>query len=467
MRTSLLAALVPVVLSIAFSPLLAPQQPPATAAPAAANAQAERISNGPGSTFHFTKDDLKLLAESNAIDSALEEKGLVLHDPVVQAYLDSVGNRVLAGRPVPDKVTYRFFVLRDPEANAFSLANGSVYVNTGLLGLLDNEAQLASVLSHETAHVYERHAYLENRSAGNKSLAIEIIAAAAYWVPGGYAASLAVDAAANVGSLILVESVYGYSREKEQQADSDGIAAMAAIGYNPHAMAATFELLDADSKLEYEPRPTFYHDHPKLEEREEFASHYADSHTPADTRIGSEQDYVNAVVPAVVSGIESDLQSRRPRSAVVRASRLVNVIPDIPEYQMLLGESYRQLGAKAAEPTEEELTDEGKTQQRKLMLNMSEEQEQKKLLATDQGRATLKQNQAAAEKLFLSVIREQPDDAIVYRELGTLYEDEGNYSDAAANYQDYLKRLAPNSLDRYRIERRLAQCQSRQTAAAH
>ena len=462
MRSSLLAALF-----LGFCPSLVPQQPLASAPLAAANVPPVQPSNGPGSAFHFTKDDLKLLAESNAIDSALEEKRLVLHDPGIQAYLDSVGNRVLAGHPVPDKVTYRFFVLRDPEANAFSLANGSVYVNTGLLGLLNNEAQLASVLSHETAHVYERHAYLENRSAGNKSLAIQIIAAAAYWVPGGYAVSLAADAAANVSSLILVESVYGYSREKEQQADSDGIAAMAAFGYNPHAMAATFELLEADSKLEYEPRPTFYHDHPMLKEREAFASQFADSHTPADARIGSEQDYVNAVVPAVVSGIESDLQRRRPRSAVVRASRLVNAFPGNPDYQMLLGEAYRQLGAKTTEPTEEELTHRGEANQRKLMLNMSEGQEQQKLLATDQGRATLKQNQAAAEKLFLSVIHEQPDDAIVYRELGFLDEDEGNYSDAAANYQEYLKRLAPNSLDRYRIERRLAQCQSRQLAVAH
>ena len=432
--------------------------------PAAAVAQ---VSNGPGSAFHFTKDDLKFLNEAKAIDSALEAKGFILHDPDVQSFVDSVGQRVSAGRPTPEKVTFRFFVLRDTSVNAYSLANGSVYVTTGLLSLLKNEAQLASVLSHETSHVYERHGYLENRSAGQKSLAMEIIAAAAYWVPGGYAASLAADATANVSSLILIESIYGYSREKEQQADADGIAAMASAGYNPHAMAASFELLDQDSTLEFEPRPTFYHDHPKLKDREPAALEYADSHTPADARIGSEQDYLNAVAPAIVSNVEDDLEMRRPRTAVARATRLVNAFPGNPEYQMLLGEAYRQLGAKTTEPTQEELTHRGEANQRKLMLKMSQEQEQQKLLSTDLGRATLKQNQAAAEKLFLSVIQEQPDDALVYRELGFLYEDEGRYSEAAAKYQDYLKRLAPNSLDRYRIERRLAQCQSRQTAETH
>jgi predicted Zn-dependent protease len=426
-----------------------------------------RAQQNPAANFKFTKDDLKFLNEANAVDSALEAKGLVLHDPGIQAYLDTVGNRVIAGRPVPEKVTFRFFVLRDTSVNACSYANGSVYVTTGLLALLKNEAQLASVLSHETAHVYERHAYLENRDRGNKSLTMEIILAAASWVPGGYAGWLAASAATNVSALILVESVYGYSRENEQQADNDGIAAMAAAGYNPRAMASAFELLDQDSALEYEPRPTFYHDHPKLKEREAAALEYADAHTPAGALFGSEQEYVNAVAPAIASEVEDDLEIRKPRTAVARATRLVNAFPANPEYQMLLGEAYRQLGAKTTEPTEEELTHRGEATQRKLMLNMSEEQEQQKLLSTDQGRATLKQNQAAAEKLFLSVIQEQPDAAIVYRELGFLYEDEERYSDAAANYQDYLNRLPSNSLDRYRIERRLAQCQSRQTAEAH
>jgi len=81
----------------------------------------------------------------------------VLHDPDLQAYIDAAGNRVLGDRPVPEKVTYRFLVLRDPMVNAFALPNGSVYITTGLLALLENEAQLAGVLGHEAAHIYERH----------------------------------------------------------------------------------------------------------------------------------------------------------------------------------------------------------------------------------------------------------------------------------------------------------------------
>ena len=65
------------------------------------------------------------------------------------------------------------------------------------------------------------------------------------------------------------------------------------------------------------------------------------------------------------------------------------------------------------------------------------------------------------------MIQEQPGYALAYREIGFLYEDETKYADAAANYQHYLQLIASTSLDRYRIERRLASIRSRQNAVAH
>jgi predicted Zn-dependent protease len=140
-------------------------------------------SEGPGAAFQFTKADTNLRAEADDIDAQFESRGLVLHDPGVQAFVDTVGKRVLGDRPAPERVTYRFLVLCDPTVNSFALPNGSVYITTGLVALLENEAQLAGVLGHETAHIYERHPYLENRSIRKKTVASEIIAAAAAFVP--------------------------------------------------------------------------------------------------------------------------------------------------------------------------------------------------------------------------------------------------------------------------------------------
>ena len=127
------------------------------------------------SEFKFNDIDRQVLEDCNAIDAQYGKKGLLLQDPDLQAYLDSVGKRVLGNRPSPEQVQFKFRALRDPMVQAFALPNGSVYVTTGLLSLLESEAQLAGVLGHETAHVFERHGYLENRSVRKKALTINIL----------------------------------------------------------------------------------------------------------------------------------------------------------------------------------------------------------------------------------------------------------------------------------------------------
>lgn len=438
-----------------------------TSAPSQPTPLPAQPSQSPGPAFQFTKVDDALRSEADALDEQFEKRGLVLHDPSLQAFVDSVGQRVLGDRPVPEKVTYRFLVLCDPTVNAFALPNGSLYLTTGLLALLENEAQLAGVIGHESAHVYERHPYLENRDVRKKTVIAEIIATAVAFAPGGYAARLATAAGANVSTLLLVESIYGYSRAMESQADRDGLAAMTVAGYDPRAMAVTFELLDQESDLEYQSRPTFYHDHPDLAKRQEDALAFAAAHTPPNPRVGAKLDYLTVIAPAIVININADIESRRPRSAVARASRLVEAFPADPQYQVLLGESYRTLGAKTTVPTSDEFTPEGQSQQRKQVLKMTEEEEQKALLKSPASQATLKDNQAKAEKAFLTAIERNPDYALAYRELGFLYQDEARYADAAANYTHYLQLVADTSLDRLRIRRRLAEVEKLQAALQH
>ena len=129
--------------------------------------------------FRFGAADEKLLEEANELDRQFEKKGLVYHDLVAEPYLEKVGEGLIQGAPAPDRVTYRFHILRDPMVNAFALPNGSIYVNTGLVAVMENEAELASVLAHEITHVTDRHTYILNRSIRKKTVTMEVIAGAA------------------------------------------------------------------------------------------------------------------------------------------------------------------------------------------------------------------------------------------------------------------------------------------------
>ncbi|WP_348262801.1 M48 family metalloprotease [Telmatobacter sp. DSM 110680] len=422
--------------------------------------------NSPNSGFNFTKIDLQLLDDINEVDRQVAKKGLIFENPDLQAYMDSVCKRVIAERPTPEKVQFRCLVLRDPMQNAFAEPNGTVYVTTGLLSLLENEAELAGVLGHEVTHTFNRHLYLENRSMRKKVLTINIINAVASVAPGGPGVSSGVQlfgAAAQLGaavtSQILIASVYGYSREKEQEADTAGLSAMVAASYDPGAMARSFELLDQGSRYEFEPFDSFYHDHPKLAERRKFALDFATAHPVTGARQAAEKDYLLQVAPAISYNVTADINGRRARSAVRCAQRLVNAFPEEPKYQLLLGDAYRALGAKTTTLSEEELTRHGKSEDRKNFFSRTEQEEQKRLAEKPEGQAALKENQAQAEKLYLAVAQSNPNYADTYRDLGFLYEEQGRYPEAAAVYRHFLDIVAGTSLDHLRVERRLANVQ--------
>src|SRR5260370_13494691 len=79
--------------------------------------------------------------------------------PSVQEYVSQLGDTLLPSgiKGTTRTLEFRFFVVEDPTINAASLPDGTLLVNTGLLGAVDNEAQLAFVLSHEIAHLLHVH----------------------------------------------------------------------------------------------------------------------------------------------------------------------------------------------------------------------------------------------------------------------------------------------------------------------
>jgi predicted Zn-dependent protease len=192
------------------------------------------------------------------------EIGLV-PDAQLTGYVDGIGQRLAARSPRQD-VTYRFAVADMPEANAFALPGGWIYVSRGLLVLANSEDELANVIAHEIGHVAARHAaQRQTRSTGVGLLsALGTLAAAVVVGP---------EAAQMVGQLGQVAGaglIASYSRDQEREADAVGQQIAAAAGWDPAGMATFLETLEREGRLRaggVARAPTFLDSHPAAGER--------------------------------------------------------------------------------------------------------------------------------------------------------------------------------------------------------
>jgi len=157
--------------------------------------------------------------------SAQIENEFEIHDDAaLAAYVQAVGDRVVAVSDRRD-IDYHFDVIREDQINAFALPGGYIYVYTGLLRTLDDEAQLAAVLAHEVAHVTARHA-TERLTAmyGYQFLASLILGEN----PGMFAQL--------ISGIFSTTGFLAYSRANEFEADRLGTTYAYNAGYDPTGM---------------------------------------------------------------------------------------------------------------------------------------------------------------------------------------------------------------------------------------
>jgi predicted Zn-dependent protease len=220
-------------------------------------AAAQRVhSFEPGFNLFSKQQDMQLGLESAA---QVRKQMTVIQDPVLTAYVTRVGKRLTSSREAQESgFPFTFEVVADPSINAFALPGGPMFINTGLLRAVDNEAQLAGVMGHEMSHVILRHG---TNQASKRNL-IQLPAALAAQVAGngsmtGQLAQLGIGLGA---SSVLLR----FSRSAETQADLMGSHLMAEAGYNPAEMARFFNKLNAQGGHGLQ----FLSDHPNPDNRE-------------------------------------------------------------------------------------------------------------------------------------------------------------------------------------------------------
>lgn len=184
----------------------------------------------------------------------VEAEATLLKGTEVSNYVQRIGRKVVsnASADKPEAIDFEFHVIQDDATvNAFAIPGGDIYVTTGLLKAADSEAELAAVLSHEVAHVTQRH--IARQLAVNYG--ISTLANLALGGSAGQLQQLVTGLLAN-GYLLK------YSRDDEREADAVGMKYLVSSGYSPYGYVSFFEELSNSPQP-----PLLLSSHPHPEER--------------------------------------------------------------------------------------------------------------------------------------------------------------------------------------------------------
>lgn len=207
-----------------------------------------------------TRDEQQLWASADAIEKRLLEGDALRKDAELDAYVQSVADRLLATSVHPSEFKLRLRVLNGTQANAFVFPNGAAFLTTGLLARLENESQLAAVLGHELTHFLNRHGLKERRTSVNRQLRNVFMGTLVIGLTGGLMPPQAID-------MWSISTTDGYSRDLEFEADSVGLVMLTAAGYPANETIRALEHLRDESVEATSEERSQLGSHPRLVDR--------------------------------------------------------------------------------------------------------------------------------------------------------------------------------------------------------
>ncbi len=230
-------------------------------------------------TYAFEKLNLPQMGEpADLVMSPKDEKAIgrgymrqirqfldLVTDTEINTYIQQLGERLVATQPDVNAGDFTFFVVNNPEINAFALPGGYIGINSGLITAANNEAELASVIAHEAAHVLQRHIARLYAAQGNQGYktAATIIAAILL----SQQSPEAGQAALLTGLAASRQSAINFTRTHEYEADRIGIQLLSDAGYNPRGMVDFFQVLRRRISLNTSEQMEFLRTHPLTNNR--------------------------------------------------------------------------------------------------------------------------------------------------------------------------------------------------------
>lgn len=196
----------------------------------------------------------------------LRDQGQILDDPELTEYIQSLGLK-LSSQATTAGQSFQYFIVKDPEINAFALPGGFVGINAGLLLATHNENELAGVLAHEISHVTQRHIARSIAEQSRNSVMSTAAMLAAILLGAATGADAAIAGIAAAQSVAL-QNQMTFSRAAETEADNVGIMLMAKAGFDPNGMWQFFEVLQRQNGTTNEADiPAIVRSHPITLER--------------------------------------------------------------------------------------------------------------------------------------------------------------------------------------------------------
>jgi predicted Zn-dependent protease len=301
----------------------------------------------------------------------LRESGMLLEDPEVHEYIQSLGLR-LSSLAQDGNRDFNFFVVRDPAINAFALPGAYVGVHSGLILETRNESELAAVLAHEVSHVTQRHIArgLEAQSRANLMSTAAVLAAILIGAAGG-GNSNATMGAITAAQSAAAQAGINFTRENEYEADRIGIGVLASAGFDPNAMPAFFDTMFRRTQLAPDRVPELLRTHPVTSNRIAESKDRANQYPPVNvkdslsyslmkerirvllvSRNGDSREYYKALgdneadlslAQTYGRGL-SELYGNQADKAVVTFTRLRQQYPEVMAFHTALGQAQLAAG---------------------------------------------------------------------------------------------------------------------------
>ena len=231
------------------------------------------------------KRSLALIPESQEIEmgkqAAAETEASIgiVDNPALASYIEGIGKKLTANSERPN-LPWTFKVADDPVVNAFALPGGPLFVTRGLLVHLTSEAQLASVMGHETGHVTARHSVRQMSKAQIAQLGLAI----------GMAVSDTFKQLGQLGMGGLQLLFLSYGRDDEREADDLGFRYAVANGWEVREMPGVFATLKRVSAASGgQSIPDWMSTHPSEDERIERIQKRIQETNPPAGKVGHDE----------------------------------------------------------------------------------------------------------------------------------------------------------------------------------